>query len=128
MARGDPPDDPRGEDKEVSGERYRMRFYPGSLGRDIEFVLSARSGTLRFELEPHRERFRIPVELTIDYKGTNADPQSSNYDGTVPLLYYYNEYTLVWETVPGIIDTGDCKYKARLPHFSNYVLGGRAGW
>jgi hypothetical protein len=118
----------KGKDKTVSGGRYTVRFFKQSLSHDIDFKLRERSGRIQFELTPDGAVFGNPVELTINYTGTNADPHSPNYDGSTPVLYVFNATTGFWEPLPGWNNTAQRIYTARLPHFCLWILGGRAGW
>jgi hypothetical protein len=118
----------KGKDKTVAGGRYTVRFFKQSLSHDIDFKLRERPGTIHFELSPDGQVFGNPVELTINYSGTNADPSSPNYDSTTPVLYVYNATTRFWEPLPGWNNTAQRIYTARLPHFCLWILSGKAGW
>jgi hypothetical protein len=115
----------RGQPADVSGGRYSLHFYPGSIvdrdGADVTIAEWSPS-VLQVELGPHGIPFGVPVLITIDYSGTNADPSSSNYDGSTPCLLWFNEPMNRWEQVPGTDDPDKRKYKAKLAHFSRYAV------
>lgn len=118
------------QDETVGGGRYELHFFLGSLREGAQITIQEwDSHVLEFELGPHGTTFDVPVELRIDYSGTNADPGSSSYDGSVPELWWLNDQTGVWEQVPGVLDEQQLKVRCKLSHFSRYSLrDGRAGW
>jgi hypothetical protein len=108
----------------VAGGREELRFYPGSVSLAVLVTIhEADPSQVHFQLGPHGLLFGTPALLNISYRGTNADPLSSNYDGSSPALYYLNPNG-IWEVVPGTNDAVNRIYSARLPHFSTYALGG----
>lgn len=117
-----------GQDKTVGGSRYELHFRSGSLSQGKQVSIQERDGcVIEFELGPHGTVFGEPVDITIDFAGTNADAGSSNYDGSKPVLYWFNEITGIWEVVPGTLE--GLKYHTTLQHFSLYGLApGKAGW
>ena len=112
----------------VSGGRYELRFDAGSLREGTQVVVKEwDSGVLEFELGPHGATFEVPVDLYVDFAGTNADSSSANFDGSAPELYWFNQERGEWEVVPGKVEGR--KYHAQLPHFSSYGLArGKGGW
>jgi len=116
----------------VLGGREELRFAPGSLSLlTLVTIHEADPNKVLFQLGPHGILFGTPVTLNISYKGTNADPSSPNFDGSVPELLWLNPQG-VWEAVPGTNDTVNRIYTAKLAHFSTYTLAkanpGNAEW
>lgn len=114
----------------VTGGRYSLRFAKGSLDQlQIITITDYDPNVLDVQFGPHGTRFVTPVELTIDFSGTAADPRTPYTDQSDPVLWYLNETTNRWEEVPGgVTDWVRMKYVVHLEHFSRYVLGGKAGW
>ena len=50
------------------------------------------------------------------------------YNGCEPQLYWLNDETNKWEEIPGRLDAVNKKLIVKLPHFSRYVVGSKAGW
>lgn len=118
-----------GIEKLVRGGRYELRFHTASLREEGKQIVIREwsPDVLEFELGPHGTVFDEPVDLLIDFAGTNADSTSANYDGSPPELYWFNEGTGEWDIVPGKIV--GMKYQASLEHFSQYGLArGKSGW
>lgn len=123
-------------EKALSGGRYELVFPVGAVAQTTNVTLTQPdSARILFELEPHGTQFGTPVVLTIDYTGTNADPDSPSYDGSMPVLFWYNDRTGAWEVVPGVSDVGEKRHIVQLHHFSTYSLsgqrgelGGKGGW
>ena len=113
----------------VSSGRFQLQFQPGSLARDTAVTISVRDDkALDVELGPHGIVFVAPVLLSFDYSGTNADPLSPVFDGSVPVCFWYNDVTGKWLVVPGVDDPVNRIYRCKLQHFSRYAVGGKAGW
>jgi hypothetical protein len=70
----------------------------------------------------------VPVTLTVDFSNTTSDPGATHFDGREPVLYWLNDRTNAWQEVPGRVDWTHKKLIVQLPHFSRYVVGGKAGW
>ena len=120
----------QGVDAQVSGSHYTLRFAKGSLQKsEIITIKEYDSNVLDVEFGPSGTRFDTPVELSIDFAGTPADPRTAYADASEPVLYYLNETTNHWEAVQGgVTDWVNMKFYVRLAHFSRYALGGKAGW
>lgn len=121
---------PAGVDTMVTGSHYALRFYKGSLAKlEIISIKEYDRNVIDVQFGPHGTRFVTPVELSIDFAGTNSDPRTANADPSEPVLWYLNETTNRWEEVMGgTTDWVHLKYIVHLEHFSRYVLGGKAGW
>ena len=114
-------------ERTLAGGRYELAFPVGAVGHTTHVKLTAPdSSKILFELEPHGSEFAVPVVLTIDYRGTNADPDSPNYDGSMPVLYWFDDRAAAWVEVRGVSDVGDKRHIVQLDHFSTYSLSGRA--
>lgn len=117
----------------VRGGRYQLDFHRGSLAQGAQVTISEYDpDVLEFQLGPHGTVFGTAVDLTINYAGTNVDPLSPNWDGSLPVLLWLNPGTLLWEIVPGINNPLTRTYRVRLAHFSTYRLStqrpGTAEW
>lgn len=125
---------PAGSVTAVQGGRYKLKFYAGSLSQGAQIqVREYNPNVLDFQLDPHGIQFGTPVDLTIDYRGTNVDPLSPNWDGTLPLFLWFNPASSLWEIVPGLNNPLTRTYHVKLQHFSRYQLttekqGGTAEW
>ena len=113
----------------VAGSRYDLAF-PLDAVEEPELVTIKEHDPdiVDVTLGPHGIKFGKPVTLTIDFRGTQADPKAPKWDGREPVLYWLNEDTKCWEEVPGRTDWTKCRHIVQLEHFSRYVLGGKAGW
>ena len=117
----------------VRGGRYRLDFHRGSLAQGAQVTISEYDpNILEFQLGPDGTVFGTPVDLTIDYAGSNVDPLSPAWDGSLPLFLWLNPKTLLWEIVPGINNPLTRTYRVKLAHFSQYRLStqkqGTAEW
>ena len=120
---------PTGVDTVVTGDRYTLKFAKGSLVAPTSVTIQdIDANVLDVTFGPHGTRFATPVELSIDFAGTNCDPGKNYANAEEPVLYYLNETTNQWEVVPGVTDWVHLKHIVHLEHFSRYVLGGKAGW
>ena len=121
---------PEDSEKTVSGGRYELTFPRGSVTGETEITISQFSSeVLVIELGPHGTVFAKPVELTIDYSGTNVDPASPHFTGEEPVFFWYNPSEWRWEEIPGTNDPETLTYTVKLDHFSLYGLGdGTSGW
>jgi hypothetical protein len=118
-----------GEEATVTGERYELRFSKGSLSDDeVITIKDYDHDILDVELGPHGTKFGEPVTLSIDIRGTAADPGSKYYDQREPVVYWLNDGTNRWEQIPSTVDWARGRVEARLEHFSRYCVGGKAGW
>lgn len=113
----------------VKANRYELTFARGSLVQDITCTIREYDkDVLDIELGPHGTQFAEPVTLSIDFRDTAADPGSITADGSEPVVWWWNEARNRWEEVPGRTDWLERRHIVRLPHFSRYVVGGKAGW
>ena len=119
-----------GVETQLAASHYTLRFAKGSLSKlETITIKEYDSNVLDVEFGPSGTRFDTPVELSIDFAGTPADPRTAYADQSEPVLWYLNETTNHWEAVPGgVTDWVHMKFVVRLEHFSRYVLGGKAGW
>jgi hypothetical protein len=118
-----------GVTRSVSGGRWELIFRPGSVGNTTEVSISCWDDkVLECELGPHGTQFGAPVELRIRYDDTRADPTCSDFDGTQPAFFWFDDARGVWVELPGVDDRQQKTYVVQLTHFSRYVLGGKAGW
>jgi hypothetical protein len=125
----------RGEATEVRGGRYRLRFQSRSLiDRDSALVTISQwsPNVVRVELGPHGIPFGAPVTFIVDYAGTNADPLSSNFDGSLPILLWLDPASNQWVQLLTINDVLRRTLTTQLSHFSTYAVGrktsGTAEW
>lgn len=109
--------------------RYRLLVENGCVDTATVFTIATYDSTvLDVELGPHAKTFGRPLELTIDYAGTQADPASPDFDGTEPRVYWYNENGGVWVPMPCTVDAEQLTVTVRLVHFSRYAVGAKASW
>jgi hypothetical protein len=113
----------------VTGHRWSLEFEKGSLlGNTLVTIEDYDPDILDVQFGPHGTQFLVPVTLSVDFSNTAADPGAAHYDGSEPVLYWLNDRTNAWELMPGRVDWASKKLIVRLPHFSRYVVGGKAGW
>jgi hypothetical protein len=113
----------------VSGHRWSLEFDKGSLSADALITIQDYDpDVLDVEFGPHGTQFPVPVTLSVDFSNTACDPGVAQYNGREPVLYWLNDRTNAWEEVPGRVDWAHKKLIVKLPHFSRYVVGGKAGW
>ena len=113
----------------VTGHRWSLQFEKGSLSEDATVTIQDYdANVLDVQFGPHGTQFPVPVTLTVDLSNTDADPSAPRYNGCQPTLYWLNEQTNAWEEVPGRLDSTNRKLIVKLPHFSRYVVGTKAGW
>jgi hypothetical protein len=113
----------------VTGHRWSLEFEKGSLlGNTLVTIQDYDPDILDVQFGPHGTQFPVPVTLSVDFSNTAADPGAAHYDGSEPVLYWLNDRTNAWELMPGRVDWASKKLIVRLPHFSRYVVGGKAGW
>jgi len=113
----------------VTGHRWSIEFEKGSLTSDALITIQDYDpDVLDVQLGPHGTQFAVPVTLTVDFSNTAADPGAARYDGRTPVLYWLNDQTNTWVEMPGRTDWAQKKLIVQLPHFSRYVVGGKAGW
>ncbi len=107
----------------VSGSRYTLTFPEGAVSGKRIRIWERAPHVLDVVFGPHGTEFGQTVTLTINLAGTNVDPGSPNYDGSVPEFYYLNEESDVWEPLPssrhGAILT------VQLEHFSRYAVASK---
>ena len=115
-------------DARVAGSRYDVHFLPGSLTAPINARIEEYDPRIvDFQLGPHGTQFLVPVTVSIDYSGTNADPSSPAYDGSLPVLLWLNPSTHLWEIVVGVDDRLTHHYTVVLTHFSRYAMSSPSG-
>jgi hypothetical protein len=113
----------------VSGHRWSLDFEKGSLSSDAVITIEDYDAdVLDVQFGPHGTQFPVPVTLTVDFSNTTSDPGATHFDGREPVLYWLNDRTNAWQEVPGRVDWTHKKLIVQLPHFSRYVVGGKAGW
>jgi len=113
----------------VTGHRWTLQFAKGSLLADaLVTIQDYDPDVLDVQFGPSGTKFPVPVTLTVDFSNTAADPGSASYDGRAPVLYWLNDQTNTWVEMPGRVDWAGKKLIVQLPHFSRYVVGGKAGW
>lgn len=114
----------------VQGGRWALDFHLGSLLLPKPISISqASDGTMRVQFGPDGTQFGTPVDVTVRYDGTSADPDSPNYKpGTQPAFYWWDPAHSVWVEQPSTVDRSNKVLHAKLHHFSTYAVGGKAGW
>ena len=113
----------------VTGHRWSLEFEKGSLSADATITIQDYDpNVLDVQFGPHGTQFPVPVTLSIDLSNTDADPSVPRYNGCEPQLYWLNVETNKWEEIPGRLDAVNKKLIVKLPHFSRYVVGSKAGW
>ena len=109
----------------VEGSRYSLKFPSGSVAKQELITIRERDPLVAdVEFGPHGTWFVIPVEATIDYKGTSNDPESESYNGLEPAVYWYNPVARAWQPIPYTEDKKLKKVTFLLEHFSRYALQG----
>lgn len=112
-----------GTETEVSGSRYALTFGLESLEQPTTITIKERDpGVVDVELGPHGTKFSDPVKFVIDYAGTANDPDSKDFHGYRPQLYWWNPDAKTWEGVPGINDKEAKTCTVYLEHFSHYAM------
>jgi hypothetical protein len=120
---------PKNQAAVVTGHRWSLQFAKGSLLADaLVTIQDYDPDVLDVQFGPSGTKFPVPVTLTVDFSNTAADPGSARYDGRTPVLYWLNDQTNTWVEMPGRVDWAGKKLIVQLPHFSRYVVGGKAGW
>ena len=113
----------------VTGHRWSLQFERGSLSADATITIEDYDpDVLDVQFGPHGTQFLVPVTLSVDFANTDADPGAAHYNGCEPTLYWLNEQKNQWEEVPGRVDWEHKQLIVKLPHFSRYVVGTKAGW
>jgi len=113
----------------VTGHRWSIEFEKGSLVNDALITIQDYDpNILDVQFGPHGTQFPVPVTVTVDFANTAADPGAAQYDGSAPVLYWLDDQTNTWVEIPSQTDWANKKLIARLPHFSRYAVGGKAGW
>jgi len=117
------------QDVVVTGHRWSLHFVEGSLtDNELITIKDYDPNVLDVQFGPHGTKFPVPVTLTVDFGNTAADPGAAQYDGSEPVLYWLNDATNTWVEMPGRTDWANKKLIVQLPHFSRYVVGGKAAW
>ncbi len=119
-----------GLETRVEAGRWALDFHSGSLLLPKPIGVSqASDGTMRVEFGPDGTVFGTPVDVSIRYDGTTADPDSPDYKpGTQPAFYWWDPASEAWVEQPCTIDPAKKVLHAKLAHFSTYGVGGKAGW
>ena len=120
---------PKDQVATVTGHRWSLEFEKGSLLADaLVTIQDYDPDVLDVQFGPSGTKFPVPVTLTVDFSNTAADPGAAQYNGREPVLYWLNDQTNTWVEMPGRVDWANKKLIVQLPHFSRYVVGGKAGW
>jgi hypothetical protein len=109
------------------GLRGFDRTAPGTDDATIE-IWERDPNILDVQFGPHGINFDEEVELRLDYTGTNCDPDSPNYDGSIPSFFYFDPSLQLWVEIPGTDHASEKEYRVDLEHFSRYGLFGTPGW
>ena len=119
----------------VAGSRYQLYFPEDALDDDeVITVFEHDPSVLDVQFGPHGVQFDRAVRLRIDYSGTNADPESDNYDGSTPAFFWFDDVNNQWVRLEGKSDTSRTFYFVYLSHFSRYAVAaippgdGTADW
>ena len=116
-------------DTVFTASHYELHFAKGSLANDTRVTIKEYDpNVLDVQFGPDGTQFGVPVELSVDFRGTAADPGSALYDEREPVLYWLDESTNQWVEVPSRTDWVNRRLNAELQHFSRYMVGGKAGW
>ena len=111
----------------VEGSRYLLKFPKGSVAeRELVTIRERDPLVADVEFGPHGTWFLIPVEVTIDYRGTAYDPESESYNGLVPTVCWYDPAAQAWQVIPSRADKKLKKVRFLLEHFSRYAMLGGA--
>jgi hypothetical protein len=114
----------KNRDRKTTSDKCDLTFYAGAVDATTQVKIYMYDvNVLEFEFTPDGVPFGVPVRVDVRYAGTNADPDSPNYDGSIPAFFWHNPATGLWEEVPGTNDTTDKTYVAYVEHFSRYTLG-----
>jgi len=107
----------------VEGSRYSLKFLRGSVAqRQFISIRERDPKVVDVEFGPHGTQFLVPVEVTFDYKGSANDPESANYNGTEPAVYWYDPSAQAWQVVPSTADKKVKKITFYVEHFSRYAM------
>jgi hypothetical protein len=118
-----------GVERVVSGGRYHLHFDKNSLESDTEITIQQYDpNVLDVQFGPHGTQFKTPVELSIDFAGTLADPGRDRSPEREPVFWYLDESKNRWVVIPSVTDWENKRIIVRLEHFSRYAVGGKAGW
>lgn len=118
-----------GVEQVVTGGRYTLAFAKGSLERDEQITIQQYDpNVLDVQFGPHGTQFKTPVELSIDFAGTHADPGRDHSPELEPVFWYLDETANRWVVIPSVTDWEHKRIIVRLEHFSRYAVGGKAGW
>jgi hypothetical protein len=107
----------------VEGSRYSVKFPQASVATRSYITIRERDPMVAdVEFGPHGTWFLFPVEVSIDYRGTANDPESPNYNGAEPAVFWYDPTTRTWEPIPFTADKKLKKVMFYLQHFSRYAM------
>lgn len=113
----------------VSGSRYTLTFPANALTSSKTITISERSSRiLDAEFGPAGLLFSKPVTLVMSYAGTNADPASSSFDGTVPAYFQFDTATMSWKSIAGTLNTSARTFTVQISCFNpGYAVTGVGG-
>ena len=95
---------------------FKLEIPANALDQDTEITIDIiRDGTLSVELGPHGIQFNVPVVLSMDLEGTNAEGMADQ-SSTV----WYNEDTDTYELMQKLLSDDDNVIYSELNHFSKY--------
>lgn len=118
-----------GVEQVVTGGRYSLTFAKGSLERDEQITIQQYDpNVLDVQFGPHGTQFKTPVELSISFAGTIADPGAKRDPELEPVFWYLDESVNRWVVIPSVTDWENKRIVVHLEHFSRYAVGGKAGW
>lgn len=107
----------------VEGSRYSVTLPKGCVAtRELITIRERDPMVVDVEFGPHGTWFLVPVEVTIDYKGSANDPESENYNGSEPTVYWYNPSAHAWQMTASVADKKLKKVTFLLEHFSRYAM------
>lgn len=103
----------------VTGGRYTLTIPSKALTSTNTITISQlASNILDAEFGPAGLKFSKPVTLVMNYAGTNADPASSNYNGTQPAYFQYNSSTGTWTSIAGTLNTSAKTFTVQISSFN----------
>jgi hypothetical protein len=114
----------------IRGSRYTLVIPAGAVQEPVLITIREHDPDVPdVELGPDGLQFAMKVQLRVDYRGTTVDPNSPNYTGDDPALFWYNPATGGWERMPGKDLFHARTYVGFLCHFSRYAMTeGTMGW
>ncbi len=115
---------PVGHATTLAGSRYTVTFQPHSFQHAIKVAMFERyPNVLDVNLEPDGIEFEGEVTLTIDYAGTQYDPDAPGFAGAAPQAGRFNSAMKRWAPYPGAVNDTENKTLTLVLHgFSRYGL------